>query len=111
MPDDAAAFLPSPPPHVPPERVFDFDVYGISAHGGEDPDFAHRMKELHHRGTPDVFWTPQRGGHWVAIRADLIEQVYTDNDHFSARYVSVPKENNLDPPLLPVQADPPEWSK
>jgi cytochrome P450 len=111
MPDDAQPLNLAPTPgHVPPERIIDFDIYGLNSQNGESADFALRMKDLH-RKSPDVFWTPQQEGHWVVTRADLVERVYTDNEHFSSRYVTVPKSNNLDPPLFPIQADPPEWGK
>ncbi|MGE0386682.1 MAG: cytochrome P450 [Gammaproteobacteria bacterium] len=97
------------PAHVPSDRVYQIDAYDRTSDSGVD--FAHGWKALHAQGLPDVLWTTGNGGHWIVTRAALMDRILTDNECFSARYVMAPRERNLDPPLLPVQADPPDWIK
>jgi len=98
------------PDHVPADRVISWDVYGLPAKGAID--YAMAYKDLQDAGRlPDIFWTPLNGGHWVGTRSDIIERVLDDHESFSSRYPTVPAQRNMEPRLLPVQADPPEWQK
>ncbi|MET0371763.1 MAG: cytochrome P450 [Sphingobium sp.] len=92
------------PDHVPVDRIFAYDIYAHDAPGG---DFAATRFELREAGAPRVFWTPYNGGHWVATRASEIDVVVNDAKLFGSNYVRVPKEEIADPPMLPLQADPP----
>jgi cytochrome P450 len=97
------------PAHVPLDRVYDLDVYRVSSTRGKD--YAAAYKDLKDQGLPDLFWSTANGGHWVGTRAEIIERVFNEHETFSARLVMAPASRNLDPPLLPVQADPPQWGK
>lgn len=91
------------PSHVPQHLVVDFDYYNFA--GGSD-DIHLAWKKLHDE--PDIFWTPRNGGHWVATRADDIEEIFKDYEHFtSSRGMSIPiKQKPFAFP--PVEVDPPE---
>ena len=103
MPD-----LPSPPPHVPPERVVDFDLSDLRPHG---EDFFEAWTSLQRRGLPDLVWTARSHGHWIVTRGELIHRIFADNRHFSSRLGStIPGLGELTR-LIPVQTDPPEHAK
>jgi cytochrome P450 len=93
------------PPHVPPDRVFDFDVYNPP---GAEGDFHLALKRLHDDGYPDIFWSPRNGGHWVAIRGKDIHKIFADFEHFSSTALTVPKSSAPPVPLYPIFADPPQ---
>lgn len=57
---------------------------------------------------PPVFWTPENGGHWVAARAPIVEEVMGDYKRFSNRTIIIPKALASDHDLLPTTIDPPE---
>src|SRR4051812_9637044 len=59
------------PDHVPRDLVRDFNFFTIAA---VDGDIHLGWKKLHEG--PDIFWTPHNGGHWVATRADDLEEMY-----------------------------------
>lgn len=92
------------PQHVPAERIVEFDVYNVDM---QDTEFQIGCKVLHAQGTPDLVWTPCNGGHWMPIRADVMDEIIKDPARFSSRKISVPVERNPDPPMVPVQVDPP----
>ena len=93
------------PPHVPLDRVIDFDVYE-PAKNNEDYHVA--WNRLQDPGIPDVIWSPRYGGHWIVTRAQLIETVLADYEHFSNRILAVPKEIGEMGGILPTSKDPPE---
>ena len=90
------------PPHVPEDRVVDFDVW---FRGPED--FHAVWKRLQAPGVPDLVWTPRNGGHWIATRGALIGEVFSNYEHFSARVLFVPKSLGEQHKLLPTTIDPP----
>ena len=96
------------PAHVPEGLVFDFDIYKFPTHNGE---FQLALLELRKEEIPPVFWTPRNGGHWIATRAADIKRVLSDPATFSSNKSSVPKELAPNPPLPPMQADPPVHSQ
>src|SRR6267142_296838 len=96
------------PEHVPQGLVVDFDIYGFPVHNGE---FQLALLKLREQEIPPIFWTPRNGGHWLATRAADIKRVLTDPATFSSRKSSVPKELAPDPPLPPMQSDPPAHSQ
>ena len=57
-----AAELAVVPSHVPPARVYDFD---ISCDPLLKPDLHLGLLDLTRRA-PEIFYTPRYGGHWVA---------------------------------------------
>lgn len=93
-----------PPPHVPASRIYAVDIFGLDPVAGE-----HQMsiKAIQRRAPGALFWTPHNGGHWVAAHSVLVERVLSDAALFSSRYVTVPKWMNPDPPVGPLQLDPP----
>lgn len=96
-----AATLTERPAHVPAELVRDFDFYRLP---GAETDVLAAWKRLQDE-SPDIFWTPRYGGHWVVTRADDIERLQADSDTFSYAGHAIPK--NLSP-NLPLELDPPE---
>ncbi|MET0984037.1 MAG: cytochrome P450 [Steroidobacteraceae bacterium] len=96
----AAAF--ELPAHVPPERVFDFDIYADPRIGDEvQASYAAAFKDA-----PDIFYTPRNGGHWMVRRMEAISAIVQDPEHFSAREMQIPRVP--DPPyMIPLNVDPP----
>ena len=90
------------PKHVPPELVFEFDIYA-DPRIGEDVQGDY-FKVL--STAPDIFWTPCNGGHWVVQRYDAIGAITKDYEHFSVREMQIPRVPN--PPFfIPLSLDPP----
>ncbi len=91
------------PEHVDPKIVFDFNIYG-------DPRLTEDLHDSYgtlHADAPDVFFTPQNGGHWMLTRWDDIAEVVKDPEHFSVREMNIPRVKN--PPLyIPLSLDPPD---
>ncbi|MFV8817925.1 cytochrome P450 [Haliea sp. E17] len=94
------------PPHVPRELVRDFDMYGYPANEWDVPQNLYR--QVRAEGMPEIFWSPYNGGHWVITRASIIEEVIDNSDHFSNRYVGLPKHLNPARIFRPFQQDPPD---
>lgn len=105
------------PAHVPHELTFDFDIHHDA---GLLRDPHERVRELIEMAPP-FFWTPQNGGHWMALRyADAFE-MFRKPDLFSSSPMS-PEQKALMassvPPgapriveLTPILMDPPEHTK
>jgi cytochrome P450 len=91
------------PSYVPPDLVFDFDLYNVP---GVDDDYQLALKQLHYQNCPDIFWTPRNGGHWVVTRGEDMYQFFADHEHFSSHSLVVPKLAHE--PLMPIFADPPQ---
>jgi cytochrome P450 len=95
------------PAHVAAEHVFDFDLYN-------DPRFSDVQYggDLHlayaglHAEAPDIFYTPQNGGHWMVTRFDDIVKIVTDPEHFSVSEMQIPRVENP-PVFIPLSLDPP----
>ncbi len=99
-----AMLLTPRPAHVPETLLFDFDI-------SNDPllrTYLHRgLIDLSHR-TPEIFWTPRYGGHWVvrahgAIFGSLLRFVTHDTEFRGVRlgkgermHILLPA-GNLDP--------------
>lgn len=96
--------LVSKPPHVPADRVRVFNVW---APPGFQTDVHKAWRDLQ-TSSPDVVWTPQNGGHWVALRADVIKAGFEDYERFSSRCILVPKAAGEAFQWKPVTLDPPE---
>lgn len=80
----------------------DFDFYRQS---GLTEDVHRVLKAL--QGRADIFWTPRNGGHWVITRAEDIDTVQRDYEHFSSAHTTIPREMTTFK-VLPLEADPPE---
>lgn len=90
--------------NIPVKDVFHFDLFNDERlkvpdiHAG----YATLLKEA-----PDIFWTPANGGHWIAIRHDLVTEILKDHVHFSATERDIPKTGRTQP-MIPLFLDPPE---
>lgn len=95
------AALASVPDHVPPELVVHFN-FREDEQLRRDP-WAY-IATLHEG--PDIFFSPDLGGYWVIMRSDLIDDVFSRHDLFTATSLAIPKVDN---PLrlIPNHYDPP----
>lgn len=89
------------PAHVPAHLVVDFDYMNPP---GVADDVHLAWKVLHQY--PDVIWSPYHGGHWIASRANEIEQIQKDSSRFSYEKVTIPADHSVR--LVPLELDPPE---
>lgn len=94
------------PGHVPEELVHDFNMYDPQEPG---VDLFQSVRNLHERGLPKLFWTRHNGGHWIALKGDVITDVARDAETFSSVRMLVPDEQNFDVPFfVPLMSDPPD---
>ena len=91
------------PDHIPVSLVRDFDFF---APPGAEDDVQQAWKRVQDE-SPDVFWTPRNGGHWIATRAEDIHEVQTNFERYSQRVLTLPVDPN-GYRLIPVNIDPPE---
>ncbi|WP_347270321.1 cytochrome P450 [Rhizorhabdus histidinilytica] len=94
------------PEHVPAELVRDFDLYDIPG-AAEDIQAAYRAIQ---QASPDIFWTPHNGGHWVATRGEDIVEMQRDYNRFSHRHIVLPPMPDA-PRQIPLEMDPPEHAR
>ena len=93
------------PRHVPKDRAFDFDFVTMPW-VTVDPQLAWKRIQNTH---PDIFWTPQYGGHWVVTRGDYIREIYENVADFSSEIMSYPRAERPEPyKMAPLELDPPE---
>ena len=93
------------PAHVPPERYLDFDIYQPLRDG---LGFHESWSRLQAERKADLVWTPRNGGHWLALRGTLINQVLGEYVNFSNHTVLVPKATAGEAyRLIPLSLDPP----
>lgn len=91
------------PPHVPADRVVDFDyLHPLGMEQGEDVYTA--WKRLH-RG-PDIVWTPLNGGHWILTRGEDIKYIQENFEIFSHEEFTVPRGSSP-VTMPPLTVDPP----
>ena len=90
------------PGHVPEELVVEFDMYNVPG-GDKDAQGAFAAVQ---RTSPNIFWTPYNGGHWVATRAADVEAMLRDPEAFSSQRVFIPRDDSA-PRTLPLESDPP----
>lgn len=103
--DSARCERAQPPAHVPPDRVFDFDVF----HDWRLVGDVEQGRFSLHADAPDIFWTPRNGGHWIATRyADIVRIMQTPELFASAGALIEPKRPLLNLPIPPLDMDPPE---
>jgi cytochrome P450 len=93
------------PDNVPGERVYDFNIYAPPECAA---DFHNAWKTLQASGVPDLIWTPQNGGHWIATRAEIIAAIFPDYRQFSSRVLTVPKSEGEFWTAPPIMIDPPK---
>ena len=95
------------PAHIPKSLVFDFDHF-TAPEVQQDPQRS--VSQLLHKNAPEVFFTPRNGGYWIVTRAEVAVDMLRQVDKFS----SAPQFNHFkafNPPMLPVQADPPDQAE
>ncbi|MFS0736836.1 cytochrome P450 [Sphingomonas sp. 1P06PA] len=94
------------PPHVPADRIYDFDFLAAPELLAEP----HRQVLKLHREAPEIFWTPRNGGHWLVPRAAPALEMLRRYEDFSAQ----PRFNRSKdrwPRTVPNQYDPPEHTE
>lgn len=95
------------PSHVPAHLVHNFETF----FSGTSQEVLASWKSLHNDDVPRIFWTPEFGGHWLATRADDIEEIYKDYDSFTSTFgISLPLRETPGQ-VLPIFCDPPEHSE
>jgi cytochrome P450 len=103
VPEDILAARPA---NVPADRVLDFDIYRPLVEGADLHD---QWRSIMSSAPHQLMWTPHNGGHWIALSADLTNEVLAQSEHYSSRIVLVPKETAGEAyKLIPLSLDPPE---
>jgi cytochrome P450 len=92
------------PPHVPDDRVFDFDYFHDERLRGD----VHRGMMSLHADAPDVFWTPRNGGHWMVTRLADVQRVMTNPALFSNDSSPPTEVQATKIPLPPQDMDAPD---
>ncbi|HET6525167.1 cytochrome P450 [Sphingopyxis sp.] len=93
------------PDHVPADRVYDVDMYALD---GIEEGFHEAWKALQKPDTPSLVWTPRTGGHWIATRGAVIQEIYSNPDRFSSEIIFLPREAGEKYAMVPTRMDPPE---
>jgi cytochrome P450 len=96
------------PPHVPPEKVIDYDVYK-GYHFAEIGDLHQGFDQMGKDLGWGIFWTPYNGGHWLINDHELMFDAVRCPDVFSSRKLTIPPllPEELEPRFLPLSLDPP----
>ena len=114
-PDDATsapALRQPPPPHVPPDLVFNIGRYFAPT---TDPDPFHASARIHEE-LPEIFYSNARGNAlgsdgWFVTRYEDIREIYQNNELYSTynqvNFQEMVGETFL---MLPLSVDPPEHS-
>ncbi|PVX28637.1 cytochrome P450 [Sphingomonas pokkalii] len=89
------------PAHVPQALVRDVDIFAIQA---IDPDLHIALKQLQDE-SPSLIYSPRNGGHWIPMRAHVIERVLSDQEAFISGGAWVPPNPPGSLPLIPIQSD------
>jgi camphor 5-monooxygenase len=92
------------PAHVDPARVRPVNVYALP---GQAEDFHAAWKALQD-SSPDLIWTPENEGHWIALRGEILAEVQSDHTRFSNKVIVLPKSVGELHELIPTTIDPPE---
>jgi camphor 5-monooxygenase len=92
------------PAHIPADRIRDVNIYALP---GQEQDFHAAWKKLQD-SSPDLIWTPQNEGHWIAMRGDVLAEVQSDHARFSSSVIVLPKSVGALHKLIPTTTDPPE---
>jgi cytochrome P450 len=100
----AVVTLAERPAHVPEHLVRDFNFYNIPG-AAEDIHVAYAAIQ---QSSPNIFWTPHNGGHWVATRGEDIVTMQRDYAHFSHKHIVLPPMPPQTPRMIPLELDPPE---
>ena len=92
------------PAHIPADRVRDVNIYALP---GQEEDFHAAWKALQDN-SPELIWSPQNEGHWIAMRGDVLAEVMSDHERFSSSVIVLPKSVGEQHKLIPSTTDPPE---
>ncbi len=92
------------PAHIPADRVRDVNIYALP---GQEEDFHAAWKVLQDN-SPELIWSPQNEGHWIAMRGDVLAEVMSDHERFSSSVIVLPKSVGEQHKLIPSTTDPPE---
>lgn len=96
------------PDHVPPELVYDFDIWKLPP-GCDDP-IAYWLT-VRDNGAPRIFYTPRNDGHWVLHHFDDTLEGYRETGLFTNYPNGIPARQGGADKLIPVEIDPPEHMK
>ena len=91
------------PAHIPDNLVVDFHMYATP---GLADDFHGTWLGL--RGGPDVVWTNQNEGHWIATNPAIFDEIYQDPGLFSSSTIILPESHGDSHNLIPTTMDPPQ---
>lgn len=91
------------PPHVDPARLRDVNIYALP---GQEDDFHAAWKALQDT-SPELVWTPQNEGHWIALSGQVLAEVQSDHERFSNRIIVLPRSIGEQHGLIPTTIDPP----
>jgi camphor 5-monooxygenase len=86
------------PAHIPADRIRDVNIYALP---GQEADFHAAWKALQD-SSPDLIWTPQNEGHWIAMRGDVLAEVQSDHERFSSSVIVLPKSVGEQHKLIPT---------
>jgi camphor 5-monooxygenase len=92
------------PAHIPADRIRDVNIYALP---GQEKDFHAAWKALQD-SSPELIWSPQNEGHWIAMRGDVLAEVQSDHERFSSSVIVLPKSVGEQHKLIPTTTDPPE---
>jgi camphor 5-monooxygenase len=91
------------PAHIPADRIRNVNIYALP---GQEADFHAAWKALQD-DSPELIWTPQNEGHWIAMRGDVLAEVQSDHERFSSSIIVLPKSVGEQHKLIPTTTDPP----
>lgn len=94
----------SPPRHVPPDLVREFDVYADERLINDPYALFREMAESY----PEVFYTTSNGGHWVIAGRRAVDQALRDHELFGSDFGGIPNTAEHARMFIPLQLDPPE---
>ncbi len=93
------------PAHVPPELVFEYDVFSEPGrHLMPQVGIARKL----HRQAPPIFYSPLNGGHWVVTRAQDVRDMFRQPDKFTTDPAFNYQKKDNPTRHLPNFYDPPE---
>jgi len=93
------------PSHVPAHLVHEVDMYALD---GIEEGYHEAWKRIQTPDMPPLIWTPFTGGHWIATRGELINEIYVNPAQFSSEVIFLPKEAGEQYQMVPTRMDPPE---
>jgi cytochrome P450 len=91
--------------HLPPQRVVPFNFRSAAGISTDPWTQLHSLNKA-----PELFYSPELGGHWCAVRRAIVVEILRNSDVFSTQQVRVPPLER-DIPSIPHHLDPPEHGK